>query len=116
MKKFPIVAATFLLMVAFSAAIDYPYLCTESETCGDDCDPGVAFCNISATLPYPTQCDNIVEEGRSVRCIAKKTDGSGMVVADSGVQKCLGCGSSGIGDGCEPGSGAWWVGCDPFAY
>lgn len=115
MKKLLLLVSIFFFLPTLVAAPDYPYQCSESENCDDSCDPGIVTCTLAATLPYPTYCDNEITPGKSVKCVVKRSSDK-VVVASSSTSKCTGCDSGGFGNGCEIGSGAWWVGCDPFAY
>ena len=117
MKRLIFIVCCIGSLVANQIPDDYPYTCGEEEECASNCDPGLAVCTVAGTLPYPTYCSNVVVEGKSVRCIVKKVADM-SIVADSGTSKCSGFTPGGDGGpgGCDPGSGAWWVGCDPFAY
>lgn len=103
-----------LLSALFCLAIDYPYSCTDTENCDSDCDTAVVSCFISGTVQQETECEYDRSEGEWVRCRAK-IKGTSIYIANSGKVYCSGCDGS-TGEGCAPGSGAWWIGCDPFAY
>lgn len=93
-------------------AVDEPYYCGTSIVCGDDCDQVSVTCQFSGSHHNPVNCIYEIMPFQSVECIAKDSV-SGTIVGRSGVLNCTGCGDGG-GLGCQPGSGAWWIGCDPF--
>lgn len=115
MKKMYLTLGAAFVFGAVVWAVNYPYSCSQSANCDSSCDQPVVFCSIASTLPYETECKYVIDDGKSIKCnvVIKGTD---TIVSSSGIVKCTGCDSGSMGDGCEPGSGAWWVGCDPFAY
>jgi len=112
MKKFTILLVS-LTSGLLLWALDHPYTCTETVTCESSCTSASATCLLSGTLPYETECKND-SIANLARCIVVKK-GTTIVVAQT-ESACRGCGEGSPDEGCEPGSGTWWIGCDPFAY
>jgi len=94
-------------------ALDEPYYCGVSILCGESCLEASVSCEVSGTVGYPTFCEYNIVEYLSAECIVRAY-GSGVIISST-VSSCHGCDSGPGSNKCEPGSGAWWVGCDPLA-
>lgn len=114
MKRMFLALGALFVFGALVWAVDYPYHCTETVTCKDDCTSVTATCLLSATASVPVECANYTEPNIAY-CVVKEKTG-GAIISQTG-SSCSGCGNGGGGSsGCSPGSGARWIGCDPFAY
>jgi len=111
MKNLLLFAIISLPTVSINA-LDHPYYCGVSILCGENCNQVSVTCQLSGTVSYPTHCEYYIVDYVFAECrVIDSTSGTTISHTRS---SCSGC-ENGSGNACIPGSGAWWVGCDPLA-